>query len=162
MKLKIKDLSAWILLLALILCLWAQGSARFAQAGGSEKDTAIVESSDFVTVRIVRDESSPEYVVLELKIDRGFHINANPSTNPYLIPTEVKHTSSQIVAVSYPQAEEFKSDFSEEVLDVYSNVIEILIELRAQRGVRPIPIQLRYQACSQSACFAPSLEELKI
>ncbi len=100
-------------------------------------------------------------------IDEGFHVNANPATFPYLIPTEVTPEKVEGIEVGtpiYPAAEKKKFQFAEEPLAVYEGKVEIKLPLRTSgfKGTRDLPVAVRVQACDQEKCFPPDTLHLKI
>jgi cytochrome c biogenesis DsbD-like protein len=106
-------------------------------------------------------------VAVPVIIDEGFHVNANPATFPYLIPTEVtpgKVAGIEVGKPIYPAAEKRKFQFAEEPLAVYEGKIEIKLPLRTSgfKGSRELPVAVRVQACDQEKCFPPDTLQLKI
>lgn len=97
-----------------------------------------------------------------LSIAPGYHINANPATFSYLIPTAVNPGKADgIVAgkAAYPVAQKKKFQFADEPLAVYEGEVQIKLSLRveanANKGVRSLPIDVRVQACDSEKCYAP-------
>ena len=98
-----------------------------------------------------------------LSISAGFHVNANPATFSYLIPTEV--TTGTIEGITagkpvYPVAVKRKFQFANEPLAVYEGNAQIRLPLRAEKnaakGVRSLPVYVRVQACDREQCFPPA------
>lgn len=98
-----------------------------------------------------------------LSISAGFHVNANPATFSYLIPTEV--TTGNIEGITaakptYPVAVKRKFQFANEPLAVYEGDAQIKLPLRAEKnaakGARPLPVYVRVQACDHEQCFPPA------
>jgi hypothetical protein len=98
-----------------------------------------------------------------LSISAGFHVNANPATFSYLIPTEV--TTGTIEGVSagkpaYPVAVKRKFQFANEPLAVYEGDAQVRLPLRgeknAAKGARSLPVYVRVQACDHEQCFPPA------
>jgi hypothetical protein len=98
-----------------------------------------------------------------LSISAGFHVNANPATFSYLIPTEV--TTGTIEGVTagkplYPAAVKRKFQFANEPLAVYEGNAQVRLPLRAEKnvakGVRSLPVYVRVQACDHEQCFPPA------
>ena len=85
---------------------------------------------------------------LRLTIREGWHVNANPPSFKYLIPTEVQ---GDVRNVRYPEGETFKFSFSDAALSVYSGSISIRGEV--DPGVSDL--RLVYQACDDTRCLAP-------
>lgn len=106
-------------------------------------------------------------VAVPVIIAEGFHVNANPATFPYLIPTEVTPESVAGIEVGtpiYPVAEKRTFQFAPEPLAVYEGKIEIKLPLRTSgfKGSRELPVAVRVQACDQEKCFPPDTLQLKI
>jgi uncharacterized protein YyaL (SSP411 family) len=90
-----------------------------------------------------------------LKVREGWHINANPASSPYLIPTEIQ---GGVRSVSYPPGESMTFAFSKEPLFVYDGEVEIEFEA----GRDATGVTLVYQACDQTRCLAPVSRELPL
>src|SRR5206468_13045363 len=58
----------------------------------------------------------------------GFHINANPASFDYLIPTTLNVTDQTPLRVIYPQPVSFRPKFDDQVLDVYEGTVRITAE----------------------------------
>jgi hypothetical protein len=98
-----------------------------------------------------------------LSISTGFHVNANPATFSYLIPTEVNTgTIAGITAGKpvYPVPVKRKFQFANQPLAVYEGDAQIRLPLRAEKnaakGVRSLPVYVRVQACDHEQCFPPA------
>jgi DsbC/DsbD-like thiol-disulfide interchange protein len=100
---------------------------------------------------------------IKLSIKPGFHVNANPPTFSYLIPTEVTAAKVEGVTVGkpvYPAAVKRKFQFADQPLAVYEGEALVTLPLSvaagAAKGPRSLPIKLRIQACDEQQCFPPS------
>lgn len=98
-----------------------------------------------------------------LSISAGFHVNANPATFSYLIPTEVTTGPIEGIAAGkpvYPVAVKRKFQFANEPLNVYEANAQIRLPLRAEKsaakGARSLPVYVRVQACDHEQCFPPA------
>lgn len=118
-------------------------------------------------VDISRGGSSEATV--RLTIQNGYHVNANPPTYPYLIPTalEVAPTDGLSMGqISYPAPIIIKLAFAEKPLAVYEGQTAIKATIIADNSVkageRTIPAKLRIQACDDQVCFPPGSIELAI
>lgn len=85
---------------------------------------------------------------LRLQIRSGWHINANPASLKYLIPTEVQ---GKVRRVTYPEGEIFQFDFAKDELAVYSGNISIAGEV----DPKETSLRLVYQACDDRRCLPP-------
>lgn len=138
--------------------------------GGSPAERDIRTSADVVKLggsAIVFSQPGSGEVAVPIIIDEGFHVNANPATFPYLIPTEV--TPAKVAGIEvgkpiYPAAKKERFQFASEPLAVYEGKIEIKLPLRTSgfKGSRELPVAVRVQACDQEKCFPPDTLQLKI
>jgi len=100
---------------------------------------------------------------LDFRIGPDFHINSSKPRADYLIPTVLKLSSPEPVAVAdvkYPAGEDMSFAFSpNEKLSVYSGDFSITTVLKAPAnaaaGSYPVKGELRFQACDRSACYPP-------
>jgi thiol:disulfide interchange protein DsbD len=97
-----------------------------------------------------------------LSISPGYHINANPATFSYLIPTAVNPGKAEGIIAGkpvYPVAQKKKFQFAEEPLAVYQGEVQIRLPLRVEanvgKGAQSLPIDIRVQACDSEKCYAP-------
>jgi uncharacterized protein len=103
-------------------------------------------------------------------ISQGYHINANPPTFPYLIPTKVEASESKGITFANPvYAKPVTKNFSfapEKPLAVYEGETAIDLQLQAAadaaKGARVIPLVVRVQACDDSVCYAPAKIDLSL
>jgi uncharacterized protein YyaL (SSP411 family) len=100
------------------------------------------------------ETTSPGFRVL-LVVKEGWHINANPASSPYLIPTEIQ---GEVRNVSYPPGRSMTFAFSKEPLSVYDGEVEF--ELEADRNAAGVT--LVYQACDDTRCLSPVSRELRL
>jgi hypothetical protein len=102
-----------------------------------------------------------------IRIRPGYHINSNKPAEEYLIPTKLTWNTAGLEAeVTYPEAELFVSQFSQEAMLVYSGEIEFKTKFKAPAklpaGLTEIAGTLRYQACTDKACLAPASLDVTI
>ncbi|MDQ4123350.1 MAG: protein-disulfide reductase DsbD N-terminal domain-containing protein [Acidobacteriota bacterium] len=107
--------------------------------------------------------------ILKLKIQPPFHINANPPSENYLIPTTVEFESNNGLTFekpSYPAGESKKFEFSEKPLAVYEGEIEIKlpvkVEAKVSKGEQNVNGKLRFQACDEAVCYRPQTVDVVI
>jgi hypothetical protein len=102
-------------------------------------------------------------VSLDFRIGSEFHINSHTPKSPLLIPTVLKLTGPEQVAVAdlkYPAGQDVSFPFSpDEKLSVYSGDFTVDVALKTAAnvpaGTYPITGTLRFQACDHSACYPP-------
>ncbi|HSF17439.1 MAG TPA: DUF255 domain-containing protein [Vicinamibacteria bacterium] len=113
------------------------------------------ERPESLATRLVRTRIEPEEprsgwrrFRLELDIEPGWHVNANPASSSYLIPTELK---GEVRGVMYPPGKEVTFSFSDEAVSVYDGTVSLAGELGADAS----SVTLVYQACDDTRCLAP-------
>lgn len=107
-------------------------------------------------------------VAIELMIDGDWHINANPASPDFLVPTEVKMTSSQKVRmtkVRYPKHELLTVEGQDEPSHVYGGKITIYVLLETDAAEKAdkaeMDIEIRFQACNEKTCLPPDTIRLR-
>src|SRR5438034_6438864 len=93
------------------------------------------------TERVIIPSSGETTATVTLSISSGFHVNANPATFSYLIPTEVIAESSEEINVDkavYPAVRMEKFQFADQPLAVYEGETRIKSPLRAKAGAAKV------------------------
>ena len=95
--------------------------------------------------------------MVALRIDPGYHINANPASNEYLIATSIAFKGIVPDRIAYPPAAAFKPAFSDEPINVYEGAVVITATFSPGTldGVRDIAYTLTVQACTEQICLPP-------
>jgi hypothetical protein len=152
--------------IALVLPLLAGCSKPATNQGPPPSQTSqreVRSSADVVTFggtgTAISGGNNGEVLVM-LNIEPGYHVNANPATYPYLIPTEVtadKVDGIDVGKAIYPPAKKQKFQFADEALAVYEGQIEVRLPIKvASKGSRSLPLKVRVQACDHEKCFPPA------
>ncbi len=106
----------------------------------------------------VRRASDHDEVTVTVVIDKGYHVNANPATFDYLVPTALSVDAVADLRVAYPPATLFKPRFAPDGLRVYEGTVTL-------KGVAPagalprgkaITASLKVQACDDQVCLPPA------
>lgn len=99
--------------------------------------------------------------VIQFKIEDGWHVQANPASEPTFIPAVLKLDPAPGLVWSppvYPAAKEEKVAGLAKPLKVYENSFEITVPLRIGQDAK-LPARLTgvlsYQACKGLTCFPP-------
>jgi len=107
-------------------------------------------------------------VAIELIIAKDWHINANPSSPDFLIPTEVKIKCVQKVKmtkIKYPEHEMLEVEGQDAPSHVYGDkvIIYALLEIDAEEMAEKaeVEVEIKFQACNSKLCEAPDLIKLK-
>jgi len=115
------------------------------------------DSADYVHARgYWVDLQQGADLIVTIKIDAGYHINANPASEPLLVPTQVLLDGKVVEKVDYPQAQLFKAPFAPEGIDVYEGRIIMKAQQTEVKMSRLPAVSLRVQACNDEVCLAPA------
>jgi len=134
-------------------------AAAYAHAGTPDSGSPrFVNSADHVHIAgIDHVGSDGSELVVTVVIDPEFHINANPASQDYLIPTTLKLTNETPLRVIYPHPVSFMPKFAEHPIDVYQGRIEIIAEPPTSSGPAPRLFgTLTVQACTDRICLPPA------
>jgi thioredoxin:protein disulfide reductase len=157
------------LLLSIALAACSGGAPKTSggsPAPGGSSPAGVSSSADVVTItspQVAVDAGSSLDAVIKVSIKAGYHINANPPTFSYLIPTEVTAGNAAGIIPGkpvYPVGEKRKFQFADQPLSVYEGDARVILPLRvegsAARGALSLPITVRVQACDDQQCFPPT------
>ena len=95
---------------------------------------------------------------LQVQIAPGFHINANPASEPNLIATTVLLHGQPLQGVRYPPSQQFRPEFAPQGIAVWEG--QVRLELPALAPAQRAALALRVQACNATTCLAPSVLQL--
>ena len=102
-------------------------------------------------------------VSVRLSIASGYHVNANPATEKFLIPTSLNVKPDAGITVektSYPKPLTKKFPFAEVPLAVYEGDAVIKLTLNAsrdaQKGRHTLGADIRVQPCDDEKCYPPA------
>lgn len=107
-------------------------------------------------------------VAILLNIEKGWHINQNPASPDFLVPTTFTIKSNQklkLSQVKYPAGHAFEVAGFDEPLQVYEKqvVIRGVLEIPADAAGKEEQLELnvKYQACNDKTCIRPTTVSLK-
>ncbi len=93
----------------------------------------------------------------------GYHVQANPTSDEFLIPVEVTiepEGGVRAEAPVYPPGQPYRLQGAESDLLTYEGTFEIVVPLVAEESARAgdcvLRGELRYQACDARSCLAPT------
>ena len=97
-------------------------------------------------------------LVVTLSIEPGYHVNTNPASLDYLIPTTVSVPGAEQATVTYPPGSLFKPKFFAEGISVYEESATINVELEkgTLASTEHRQVQVEVQACTQEVCLPPA------
>ncbi|MBA7465834.1 hypothetical protein ES707_01006 [subsurface metagenome] len=131
-------------------------------ASGGPRELA---SADHVHVAAsVKSVPEGKVIVVTIKVDDNFHINANPASYDFLIPTALEFKGIKPANVEYPKSVRFTSRFAREGLDVYEGSVVIVATFPkgSLQGGDPIQASITAQACTEQVCLPPSTVPISI
>jgi DsbC/DsbD-like thiol-disulfide interchange protein len=106
---------------------------------------------------------------ITVKVKSGYHVQANPASEEYLIPTKLElKTADGITSGTpvYPKGQHFKLEGSNQNLATYQNSFVIKVPLqadsKAKAGETKLEGTLRYQACDAKSCLFPDSVPVQI
>lgn len=151
----------WLSSMAWLVLLWAGATAQLPD---------LKFPARFVTERKAYAPGSLVKGLLLLEIREPYHVNANPASEEYLIPTELRFEKSSAVAsakIEYPAPVEKAFEFSGgKPLKIYEGQVRIKFQFKLapsiKQGTLKLPATLRYQACDDKACYPPQRVKLTL
>jgi hypothetical protein len=96
-----------------------------------------------------------------LSIADGWHVNANPASEEFLIPTRLAGKGAELRGVRYPEPERLGTGFVDREIAVWEGTVELAGEI-AVGGTRHPALELTYQACDAERCLPPVTVELAL
>jgi uncharacterized protein YyaL (SSP411 family) len=118
---------------------------------------ASLGSAAYVHARGYRvEQPDASSLTVTVKIDRGYHINANPASEPFLVATQLLVEGQVDIEVEYPQSQIFKAEFAPEGIAVYQDRIILKTRLLKSDPASYPDLSLRVQACNDKVCLAPA------
>ncbi len=128
--------------------------------------------SDFVTAetpaRVVVKAGETAVSKIQFRLASGYHTNSNTPSDEFLIPLRLTWEAAplEVLAVTYPKPHLEKYKFSEKPLSVFTGEFDIATRFKAPptapKGARVLTGKLRYQACSDNACYPPKTVTVKL
>jgi hypothetical protein len=107
--------------------------------------------------------------VVQLQIQSGYHVNANPPSFSYLKATELEVAPASGVSVefvTYPDPLTKTFSFADAPLKVYEGDTTVKAKLKAapsaETGKHNLSAKLRVQACDDQVCYPPGTIDLTI
>ncbi len=132
----------------------AKNASPVAAPGSQDPGSPDPETLVTATLRTTEEEvEGGRAFTLDVEVQEGWHINANPASNEFLIATAVEGRDAELSQVVYPKGESVRFSFADEEVVVYQGKVEIQGKLRAtDEGATLV---LTYQPCDDSRCLRP-------
>jgi len=107
---------------------------------------------------------------IPVSVKEGYHVNSNTPSEEYLIPLKLTWTATGALeggTVTYPKPLQEKFDFSEgKPISVYMGNFELVANFKvaasAPAGPGIAAGKLKYQACSNKACYPPKTIDVNV
>ncbi len=137
----------------------------------SAEEQASSEPSIVTATATVKGKADDVFnVELQLKIAAGWHINANPTGQDYLIPTTVAVDANapvEMIDITYPKGRSTRFAFSDEPLNIYEKSVTIPLQLKQKPDVQrqqkaSIILKLTYQPCNDTECLFPATLDIPL
>jgi uncharacterized protein YyaL (SSP411 family) len=137
------------------------GSAANAPASSrdaSKKLSSLSTASHVHITAEIRDAGDQDRIVLTLHVDKGYHINANPASLDYLIPTSVVFEELTPAKIIYPRPVRIRPEFAREGLNVYEGEVSIVavVQREALNKRKTLRATVTAQACTDQVCLPPA------
>ena len=146
------------------------GCAKSPSVSNNDKEPPSINSVDVVKAQPQEATLAPGEsgeTLVKLQITNGYHVNANPPSQPFLKPTELELKPAEgisVESVTYPDPLVRKFAFAETSLKVYEGDTQLKVRLKADKKVAPgrhnLSAKLRVQACDEKVCYAPGALDL--
>jgi len=110
-----------------------------------------------VSVSEPKREGNSLTVTAVLDIAEGWHINANPASLDFLIPTSVdvrEDSGKAVVKPAYPDAHAMATPLGD--IKVYEGKVSIPVQVTLPGNTENLRMLVRAQACKGTTCLAPS------
>ena len=98
---------------------------------------------------------------IQVALLAGYHCNSNTPSEDYLIPLHLAWSPGELesLGVTYPKPRMEKYEFSDKPVSVFTGKFELVARFKVAAKVPPglgmLTGSLRYQACTDKACFPP-------
>ena len=136
-----------------VLCV---ASAAHAQLRGIKADATPLVGSDGVHA------GTDVRLALQVSLPQGFHVQSNKPRDPLLIATELTVDPPAGVSVSevvFPTPVDLKQAGADQPLAVFEQNFLVGVRVAVAPGATGeivVPARLRYQACNDTTCYAPT------
>jgi DsbC/DsbD-like thiol-disulfide interchange protein len=147
--------------LLLFLFLFVSNGMAYSQ------ETVFVTIMPAKQVTVVKGQTAQLSVRAEIK--KGFHIQANPASDDFLIPTTLTMQTSKDIEPGkpvYPAGHPYRLKGSTDDLLTYEDEVMISLPVKvmdsAPAGNTSVTGKLRYQSCDDTRCFAPRSVSVEI
>ncbi len=146
-------------MLAVLLCL----PALWPQSPSNERLTVGQAQ------KVAGKRNETVHTKIPISVLAGYHVNSNKPSDDYLIPLSLTWSALGALEggqVTYPKPALEKYEFSDKPLSVYTGNFDLSVSFKVSASAAAGPGvavgKLRYQACSNKACFQPKTVEVAV
>ena len=146
------------------------GCAKAPSSSNNNGEPPSINSVDVVKAQPQEATLAPGEsgeMLVKVQITNGYHVNANPPSQPFLKPTELELKPADgisVESVTYPDPLLRTFAFADTPLKVYEGDTQLKVKLKADKKVAPgkhnLSAKLRVQACDEKVCYAPGAIDL--
>jgi hypothetical protein len=133
----------------------------------------LAQGSGYLSVgeapKIAGKRGAAVQVKIPVTVLNGYHVNSNTPSEEYLIPLKLTWTSTGALeggTVTYPKGALEKYEFSDKPISVYTGSFDLTANFKvaanAPAGPGAAVGKLKYQACSNRACFPPKTVDVNV
>jgi len=106
---------------------------------------------------------------ISVTVAQGYHVQANPASEDYLIPTRLELKPARDIAIgkpAYPSGQPYRLSGADKDLKTYAGTFAIGIPLKTSRKAQPsrrtVEGRLHYQACDLKSCLPPASAQVTL
>ena len=133
----------------------------------------VAQSSGYLVTgdpqKVVGKRGAAVQVKIPVTVKTGYHVNSNTPSEEYLIPLKLTWTATGALeagAIAYPKPAMQKFEFSEKPISVYMGNFDLTANFKvaanAPAGPGSAAGKLKYQACSEKACYPPKTIDVTV
>jgi uncharacterized protein len=133
-------------------------AALYGQAIDARPKAALDSAAHVKATAHGASHADHDDILVTLSIEPSYHLNANPASTDYLMPTLVTVPGAPDAKITYPTGQIFKPKFSPEGISVYEGSVKINIEAPNGTLARTAktPLSVEVQACDMQICLPPA------
>jgi len=129
------------------------------QPGEAVSGQQLMETKAYVQVSALEPARKGNRLIVTAVLDiaQGWHINANPASRDFLMPTSVdvrEDSGKAEVKPAYPEARVMTTPLGE--INVYEGKVSIPVQVTLPNRTENLRLLVRAQACKEAVCLAPS------
>ncbi len=109
-------------------------------------------------VEITATRVAGAVLAVRLKIAPGWHVNANPASDEFLVPTSLRSGGKPLDGVDYPPGESLDAAYAEHPIQVYAGEVEI----KAGEIDSSAEFEIEFQACDHQRCLKPVIARVEV